>query len=196
MLAPREGTAACAFADRSGGPDSKPLAGATAAVVTRRPVLGEVETCFDGPLGRRICREVSALPGGGDGVATSRGSPPAPLGVEADVPYASAFGAGVAADEAATDGMPNAAGVDSLLASDALGVAAAEELIAALGASGPPIIDGLGAAAVNSGVGSVTRGRSGAPPAHIACFTSSTACCASSAARATTISAVKRASRV
>src|ERR1700738_829296 len=112
MLAPREGTAACAFAARSGGPDSKPLAGATAAVMTRWPVLGEVETCFDGPLGWRICREVSALRGGGDGVATSRGSPPARLGVEAGVPYASAIGAGVAADEAATDGIPNAPGVE------------------------------------------------------------------------------------
>ena len=200
-LASREG-AACAFADGSGRPDSRPLARATAAVMARWPVLGEVETCFDGPVNRLICREVCdcrevcELRGGGNGVATGRCSSLAALGVEAGALRVSPFDASVAADEAAADGMPEAAAVDSLPASDALGVTAAEELIAAVGDSAPAMIDGLGAVAVNSGAGAVTRGCLGAPPAHIVCFTWSTACRASSVARSTTFTAAKRASRL
>jgi len=129
-------------------------------------------------------------------VATGRCSSLAALSVEAGALRVSPFDASVAADEAAADGMPEAAAVDSLPASDALGVTAAEELIAAVGDSAPAMIDGLGAVAVNSGAGAVTRGCLGAPPAHIVCFTWSTACRASSVARSTTFTAAKRASRL
>jgi hypothetical protein len=223
MLASREDVA-CAFADCSGRPDSRPLARAAAAVTARWPVLGEVESCFDGPVGRRICREAGELRDGGAGVVSGRCSSPAAPGVEAGVPCASEFDASVAADEAAADGTPNAAAVDSLIAaaalgataaealiagvgdsdpaiidglgaaSAALGVTAAEALIAGVGDSDPAIIDGLGAAVADSGVGAVTRGFPGVLPAHIACFTSSTACRASSVARA--ITAAKSASRL
>jgi hypothetical protein len=194
-LASREG-AACAFADGSGRRDSRPLARATAAVMARWPVLGEVATCFDGPVERRICREACELRGGGNRVATGRCSSLAALGVEAGAMRASPFDASVAAVEAAEGDMPVAAAVDSLLASAALGVTAAEALIAGVGDSAPAMIDGLGAVAVNSGTGAVTRGCLGAPPAHIVCFTWSTACRASSVARSTTFTAAKRASRL
>jgi hypothetical protein len=162
--------------------------------MARWPVLGEVEGCFDGPVGRRICRETGELRDGGAGVVSGRCSSPAAPGVEAGVPCASEFDASVAADEAAADGTPNPAAVDSLIAAAALGATAAEALIAGVGDSDPAIIDGLGAAVADSGVGAVTRGFPGVSPAHIACLTSSTACRASSVARA--ITAAKRASRL
>jgi hypothetical protein len=145
---------------------------------------------------RRICREACELRGGGNRVATGRCSSLAALGVEAGAMRASPFDASVAAVEAAEGDMPVAAAVDSLLASAALGVTAAEALIAGVGDSAPAMIDGLGAVAVNSGTGAVTRGCLGAPPAHIVCFTWSTACRASSVARSTTFTAAKRASRL